>query len=97
MAFATTDYNIRPEDGWVLVATNPTFCRIKPYAVRPWEVAITAGGAPAAGVYGYPLGRDEELPLESFETQGALTGEVYIRVTSPVSNTDKVRFGVITG
>lgn len=46
MAFSTVDFFIKPTDGWVLVATNPTFLLARPTQTRAWRVAVTAGGAP---------------------------------------------------
>jgi hypothetical protein len=50
MTISTTDYWLRPEDGWTLVATNPTMLVIKPDAFHPWWVAATVSGAPNAAV-----------------------------------------------
>src|SRR6478609_1498371 len=49
MAYATTDYYLRPEDGWVKVATNPAACMIRPTDFFPFRLAVTVSGAPAAG------------------------------------------------
>lgn len=99
MAFATTDLLIRPEDGWVLAATNPTWLLIKPEAFHPWWVAVTAGGPPADGVIGVAMGRGNDHRREPFFFESAITGEVYIRVRNPVASepvTQKTRFGVIS-
>jgi hypothetical protein len=40
---ATTDFFIRPEDGWVLVATAPDYIQIKPGAFHPWWVFVSSG------------------------------------------------------
>lgn len=48
MAYATTDYYIRPEDGWVKVATNPAACMIRPTDFFPFRLAVTASGAPSS-------------------------------------------------
>lgn len=97
MAVSTTDLYVRPEDGWVLVATDPVSLLIKPQAFHPWWVAITASGAPAATLVGVPMGRDNSNRLASFET-GEITGEVYIRIKEPASRepTDaELHFAVI--
>jgi hypothetical protein len=97
MAYATSDLYIRPEDGWVLVATNPTALIIKPDAFHPWWVAITAGTAPADALIGLPMGRGGDNKREPFQT-GAITGNVYIRVRNPVASepaSQHARFGII--
>lgn len=98
MAFDTTDLYIRPEDGWVLVATNPAYLMIKPENFHPWWVAVTAAGAPAAGVIGASMGRDSENRLEAFEITGIAAGEVYIMVRDPIASqpiNQKARFAII--
>lgn len=48
MAVETVDFFISPQDGWVLVAADPALLVIKPSIFRPWRLAMTASGAPAA-------------------------------------------------
>lgn len=98
MAIETVDFYIRPEDGWVLVATNPATLVIRPDSFWTWHVAATSGGLPADTVVGLLMGRERQSSLESFETSG-LTGEVYIRIAEPPSaeDTAKLHFGVIRG
>lgn len=48
MAFETVDFELRPEDGWVQIANDPTYLFIKPNIFHPWRLAITASGAPAS-------------------------------------------------
>lgn len=48
MAVATVDFRLKPDDGWVKVATNPALLYIRPSVFRPWRLAMTAAGAPAA-------------------------------------------------
>lgn len=98
MAAATIDLYIRPEDGWVLVATNPTFLSIRPSGFHPWWVAVTALGAPAATVEGQQFGRGGEAQRDSFTLSSGITGEVYIRVKDPAAarpTDQKTHFGVI--
>lgn len=93
MAVSTTDIKIRPEDGWTLVATNPTYLLITPHTNRPWFVAVTPGTAPAASLVGASMrGISDRF---TFET-GALTGTVYVRAPTPVDSANKgMMFGVI--
>lgn len=98
MAVATTDFYIRPEDDWVLVATDPTFLNVRPSGFHPWWVAVTAGGAPAGTVEGQQFGRGSEAVREPFVLPGGITGEVYIRIKDPVAarpTDQKAHFGVI--
>lgn len=46
MAFATVDFHIRPEDGWVEVGSNYATLLIRPSEFRPWWLAVTDGTAP---------------------------------------------------
>lgn len=46
MAVSTVDFFLRPEDGWTLIATNPTKLLAKTGNLHPWWVAITTAGAP---------------------------------------------------
>mgnify|MGYP003409603639 CR=1 FL=1 len=93
MAASTTDVLIRPEDGWTLVATDPTYLLITPHVKRQWFVAVTAGSAPASTLVGAAMrGGDDRF---TFET-GALTGTVYVRVPNPVDQVNRgMMFGVI--
>lgn len=98
MPVATNDVNIRPEDGWVLVATNPTFLNIRPTNFAPWFVAVTAAGAPADGLQGQQFGRGTTNKRECFILPVGITGLVYIRVKDPVASepvNQKTHFGVI--
>ena len=42
----TLDFYVSPQDGWTLVATNPTYLKIKPDFNIPWAIAATTSGAP---------------------------------------------------
>lgn len=98
MAAATNDIYIRPEDGWVLVATNPTYLNIRPDNFAPWYVAVTAAGAPAAAIQGQQFGRGTENKRECFILPDGITGLVYMRVKDPVADrpvNQKSHFGVI--
>jgi hypothetical protein len=96
MAISTIDLNISPDDGWVQVAVNPTSLLIKPRTFHNWWVAVTASGAPAASLLGVPMGNDAYDRDEPFES-GQITGEVYIRITTPPDSVvgSKMGFGVI--
>lgn len=98
MAVATVDFNIRPEDNWVLVATSPTYLNIRPDNFQPWWVAVTAGGAPSIALIGQQFGRGGDAYRESFILPDGITGEVYIRVKDPAAAqpvNQKTHFGVI--
>lgn len=98
MAVSTVDFNIRPEDGWVLVATNPTYLNVRPSNFSPWWVAVTAGGVPASGVVGQQYGRGGEATREPFVLPDGITGEVYIRIQDPAAVqpvNQTTHFGVI--
>lgn len=103
MAFATTNFALRPESGWVLIATNPAFLRVGTPYNHPWEYAITPGPGtpPAATVTGVPMGRDMMYnSRELMINQGtAIVGEVYIRVSpgAPMSSIDTFNFSVVSG
>lgn len=45
-SFETVDFLIRPEDGWVLVASDPSSVIVRPAEYHPWWVAVTDGVAP---------------------------------------------------
>lgn len=96
MAIQTLDFRVSPDDGWVLVATNPAALLIKPDAFHPWWVAVTAAGTPPADLIGIPMGKDGYDRDEPFES-GAITGEVYIRIQTPPDSVEgsKMRFGVL--
>lgn len=96
MAIETLDFYLSPDDGWTLVATNPTALLVKPDAFQPWWVSVTAAGAPADDLIGIPMGKDGYDRDEPFES-GAITGEVYIRITTPPDSVvgSKMRFGVL--
>lgn len=98
MAISTSDVYVGVNDGWTLISTDPITLTIKPGTFHPWNVAITAGGAPSNDLVGVPMGREAHNKLEAFEANN-ITGEVYVRITSPVepstSQGAKLRFGVI--
>ena len=97
MATTTTDVAIRPEDGWVLVATAPLYCLIKPNSFSPWYVAIAAA-TPAATFQGLSFGKDTSVQRANFELPVATLENVYIRVKEPLGRepaTQKAGFGVI--
>lgn len=99
MAVSTVDFNIRPEDGWVLVATNPTYLNVRPDDFAPWWVAVTAGGAPALGLTGQQFGRGGgDNSRQPFILPDGITGEVYIRIQDPAAVqpvNQTTHFGVI--
>lgn len=98
MAVSTVDFNIRPEDGWVLVATNPTYLNVRPDDFAPWWVAVTAAGAPSLALIGQQFGRGGEAVREAFILPDGITGEVYIRIADPIAVqpvNQKRHFGVI--
>lgn len=98
MAVSTVDFNIRPSDNWVLIATNPTYLNVRPDNFQPWWVAVTAGGAPAATLTGQQFGRGGEANREPFILPEGITGEVYIRIKDPAAVqpvNQKTHFGVI--
>lgn len=47
MAFATLNFSIVPSDNWVKVADDPTYVSIRARDNRPWELCVTASGAPS--------------------------------------------------
>lgn len=94
---ATTDYFIRPEDGWTLVATAPTYCQIKPGNYHPWWVAVAAS-TPAASHIGMPFGADPQNHREGFELPATTAANVYIRVQTPLArepDTQEAHFCVL--
>lgn len=98
MAVSTVDFNIRPEDGWVLVATNPTYLNVRPDNFQPWWVAVTAAGTPADSLTGQQFGRGGEAMREPLILPDGITGLVYIRVKDPAAArpiNQKTHFGVI--
>lgn len=46
MAYETFDLYVRPDDGWVLVATDPTDLLLRPENHHPWFLAVTPGTVP---------------------------------------------------
>lgn len=97
MATTTTDFFIRPEDGWTLVATAPNFIQIKPSTFHPWQVAVAAS-LPAATQLGMSFGKDTSHQRAPFECDNAITGNVYIRVNTPIARepvTQKAHFSVL--
>jgi hypothetical protein len=97
MAVATLDFAIRPEDGWVLVATNPTLLKVRPVEHHPYWIACTAAGVPAAALEGLKYGRGGDAQRENFELNAAFTGLVYVRVKEPPNSAPSsyMHFGVI--
>lgn len=102
MAVSTVDVRITPDDGWVLIATNPSFLIVRPSVFHPWYLAMTASGAPATGIEGVFMGTDRANayreavivpPLGS-----ALAAQVYIRITDPPNSSpgSAMHFGVIS-
>lgn len=84
MATTTTDFNIRPEDGWTLVATAPLYVKIKPGQFLPWWVCVSAA-TPGPTVEGLCYGKDPQMHREEFELPVATTENVYIRIKDPVT------------
>jgi hypothetical protein len=97
MAVSTVDFEIRPEDGWTLVATNPTLLIVRPVEHRPYWIAATVTGAPAAGIEGLKYGRGGDAFRENFTLTAAFTGEIYIRTKEPPNSapSSHAHFGVI--
>lgn len=88
MAIETIDLDVKPEEEWVLVATNPTNLTIKPAVLSPWFLAIVESGEPDHNLKGLPFGVDHELRGDAFEA-GAIAGLVYVRTQQPI------RFGIL--
>jgi hypothetical protein len=97
MAFATLDFEIRPEDGWVLVATNPNYLKIRPVEHHPYWIAVTAAGVPAADLEGLKYGRGGDAQRQDFDISGVTAGLVYIRVKEPPNSapSSHMHFGVL--
>lgn len=103
MAHLTAEFNIAPEDGWVLVATDPKNLLIKSHSASlPWFVAVTEVGVPAAGLVGIPMGFGERAENNTFRgsdiniSGGITTALVYVRVGQKADATSKMLFTVIT-
>lgn len=101
MAYATTEYRIGPSDGWVKVADDAVNFVIKSHTPSAkWYVAVTATGAPAAGIIGLPMGGgDEDCTFEGGDLNvagAALTAEVYIRAGRMSDAVTETLFTVIT-
>lgn len=98
MAFTTTDFVVKPSDGWVLVATDPAFLFVKPSGLHAWFIAVTSSGsAPVDGVTGVPMGRGGDGRHDPFQA-ASITGGVYVRVPAPVDAAGTgLHFGVIAG
>ena len=96
MAIATLDFAIRPEDGWVLVATNPTYFKLRPVEHHPYWIAVTAAGVPAASLEGLKYGRGGDAARVDFDIVD-LTGLVYVRVKEPPNSapSSQMHFGVL--
>lgn len=100
MSLETTDFFIRPEDGWTLVATNPGELLIKPAVYHPWWVAITTTNvAPSGAIVGVPMGRDPSQRNQSYHLVNGATGYVWIRIALPTDSgtAEKMMFSVTTG
>lgn len=82
MAYGTVDFAVRPEDGWVLVATAPDAVIVRPVEHHPWWLAVSAD-VPAAGVEGMKFGRGGDGLRETFSWDVPITGNVYIRIKEP--------------
>jgi hypothetical protein len=98
VAVSTINLNIRPEDGWVLAATNPSRVVIKPSVMHPWRLAVSLG-VPSGTLRGLAFGNDRTEARQAFElVLGApIAGEVYIRIDTPTSSMPidaKMEFGV---
>lgn len=96
MTTYTTDFLIAAEDGWTLVATNPSQLLIKPAIYHPWWVAITDSGAPAATVVGVPMGRDPSDRNQEYFLPNGVTGLVYVKIKVPTDSqgNEKMAFNV---
>lgn len=101
MAFSTTKFDVTPgsTDGdWVQVAVNPSFLNIRIAAAVPWQMTVTAAGAPAAGAAFIRFDPNKQQDGWKYEYSGsALTAEFYVRVPQQKALQDKVQFGVVTG
>jgi hypothetical protein len=98
MAFTTTDVLIRPEDGWVEVASNYATLYIRPAQFQPWFLAVNDGAAPPSNdLVGAQFGRGADNAREVYETAVANTGKAWIRVMQPSASDPgaKSRFAVI--
>lgn len=91
MAIETTDYYISPTDGWVEVATAPTYVFIKPTEGFAYRVAITDAAPPVDNLRGAVINDGQP-----FEFQIATEdGDVYVRVDRKPEQRP-LHFGVIT-
>lgn len=97
MAYETLDFHIRPEDGWVEVASNYASLLIRPSEYRPWRLAITDGTAPDKNLIGLTFGRGADNAREVYQSAGANTGKAFIRIMQPSASYPKAKthFGVI--
>lgn len=80
---ATSNQSIAPEDGWVKVADDTGFLRLRAYPELPFYVCIKTGAAPTIATKGVlvPAGK-------SFTVNQPITGDVYVRVTNPIGDKD---------
>lgn len=95
MAFETLEFRVTTQDGWVLIATNPSYLYVRPATNFPWAIAITASGEPTApGVSFKPTSQQNG---QDFELTSAITGEVYVRANRPRAGDtiEPLRIGVI--
>lgn len=89
----TTEFVIRPSDGWVQVSTGPTqFLKIDPQFKCNWSLHIgaTAPTDASAGV-SYAYGRGENC----FMSDATITDDAYVRVRDTPETLEACRFTVI--
>lgn len=97
MPISTQSLDIHPDDGWTLVATNPTYLFIQPSVATPWRLAVTASGVPLTTT-GNLVFKQDEFGGKSFTYQVATAGTAlfYIKADRPRGLVNgHINFGVL--
>jgi len=90
MAVTTTDYYLTGAEGWVSVATDPSYCKIRPDRahLQRTDVFFAISAAPLGAQRGSEI-------IESVTIDRAVSGGVYIRLWKTTGPLDRRRVSVI--
>jgi len=95
MALTTSSVSITPATGWQLVATNPNYLQIRNRTSRPWQLGVTAAGAPTNDNAVLTFAPQQQEDGHLFVKSTASVGVFYIRVLEDGPAGEATQFGLL--
>jgi hypothetical protein len=95
MPLTTSHVSITPQTGWQLVATNPSYIQIRNRTSRPWQLGVTAAGAPTNENAVLTFAPQQQEDGHVFVKATASVGVFYIRVLEDGPVGEQTQFGLL--